>query len=247
MGVPKALPSGFEVVKDAAAAAERTADRFEAAVKTAVAERGRAFVCLAGGSTPRDAYRLLAAEPRRSQVPWERVEVFFGDERCVPPEDEGSNYRMAHDALLSKVPIPRSHVHRIRGEGSPEAAAGEYSLDIVKTVGDPPRFDLVLLGMGPDGHTASLFPGTPALDETRAWVAPNRRPEGRCGVTLTFAAINAARQVIVTATGAAKGAALRRVLEDGPDPLPAARVRPVDGRLTWIIDASLAAAATPRP
>ena len=197
-------------------------------------------VALAGGSTPRACYLLLANE-RRADVDWARVEIFFGDERCVPPDHADSNYGMARRALLDHVPIPPTQLHRMRGEDEPVAAARAYEDVMRQTLGTEP-LDLVLLGMGPDGHTASLFPGTTALDETQAWVVANRVPQlGVDRLTLTFPVLSAARAVVVNVTGAEKAARLVEVLRGGN--LPINHVRPTGGCL-WLIDEAAAMSLT---
>lgn len=207
--------------------------------ETAIAERGRFCVVLAGGQTPREAYRLLARDPRCTALPWKDVFVFFGDERCVPPDDDRSNYKMAKDTFLDAVRIPPHNVHRIRGEIEPSAAALAYRKLLVDDIGDPPRFDLVLLGLGEDGHTASLFPGEDPLLDDAALVRATTRPEnGTFRVTLTPRAINAARYVSFVVAGAAKAAALKAVRHAHYDPakVPAQVVAPTDGELCWLAD-----------
>lgn len=179
------------------------------------------------------------------QVPWDAVELYFGDERSVPPDDAASNFRMVNENLVARVPIAAERVHRIRGEDDPEDAARAYEGELrraegVEATGAPPRFDLVFLGMGADGHTASLFPGDPALDETGRWAVGVVRPDGLRGVTLTLPVFAAAHRVVFLATGTEKRKAFAAVRSPGRDPLPAARVRPRDGTLTWIVDAALA-------
>jgi 6-phosphogluconolactonase len=206
---------------------------------------GRRFaVALAGGSTPRAAYALLATEEFAARVDWSCVHVFWGDERCVPPDDPDSNYRMAREALLDKIPIPTENVHRMRGELPPDEAAAAYQAELEAVLGAGGRFDLILLGMGADGHTASLFPGTAALHEGARWVVAHYVDKlAAWRVTLTPAAINAAAQVTFIVSGAGKAERLREVLAGPyqPDVLPAQIVRPTDGRLLWLVDAAAAA------
>ena len=206
--------------------------------------RRRFAVALAGGSTPRAAYALLATEEFAARVDWSRVHVLWGDERCVPPDDPDSNYRMAREALLDKIPIPTENVHRIRGELPPDEAAAAYQAELEAVLGAGGRFDLVLLGMGVDGHTASLFPGTAALHEGARWVVAafvDKLSAWR--VTLTPVVLNAAAQVTFVVSGAGKAERLREVLAGPyqPDVLPAQVVRPTDGRLLWLVDAAAAA------
>jgi 6-phosphogluconolactonase len=204
----------------------------------AVRVRGRFLWSLAGGATPRAAYALLA-EPGAA-VAWDRVEVFFGDERCVPPDHPDSNYRMAAEALLSRVPLAAGKVHRIRGEDDPAEAAAAYEAELRALArGEVPRLDLVLLGMGPDGHVASLFPGSQALGERRRLAVAVERPAGR-GVTLTLPVLNAARAVAFLVAGVEKAERIREILTGEADPLvPARLVRPT-GDLLWLLDEAAA-------
>jgi 6-phosphogluconolactonase len=193
-----------------------------------------ARVALAGGSTPKAMYRLLASPALRDRVEWPRVEIFFGDERCVPPDHADSNYRMAREALLDHVPLGADRVHRVQGERPPEEAAAQYQQTLAR-LGDPPRLDLVLLGMGPDGHTASLFPGTPVLTETRALAAAvyvEKLASWR--VTMTAPVLSAAAHVLVTVVGAEKAEALATALLASAGSVPIQLVRAVDQR--WMVD-----------
>ncbi len=206
-------------------------------------------IALAGGTTPRRVYEALSAEPFRSRIAWDTWSVWWGDERAVPPTDPMSNYALAAASLLDAAPIPPSHVHRIRGELGSQAAAASYESEIVEHFGDGiPRFDLILLGIGEDGHTASLFPGAPATQETRHSVltsVSSMPPHDR--VTLTLPVINAARKALFLVSGREKADALRRVIaadqEDAQQP-PAALVRPVDGVAQFVVDASAAVLLT---
>jgi 6-phosphogluconolactonase len=189
-------------------------------------------------------FRRLAEEPYQTQISWEAVHTFWGDERCVPPEDPGSNYRLAHEALLAHVPIPPENVHRIQGELEPTAAARAYERELQDFFcGPKTRFDLVLLGLGSDGHTASLFLGSDALNEIeRLAVAAEAiyqdRPAHR--VTLTLPTINSARQVLFLVTDSGKAEIVRAVLEGSAGHLPAQRVQPTAGQLTWLLDGDAA-------
>ncbi|MDQ3804870.1 MAG: 6-phosphogluconolactonase [Acidobacteriota bacterium] len=232
----------YETAEDVAAAAAR---RFAELAREAVRARGLFSVALAGGTTPRRIYELLAGGELSRQVSWPDVHVFFGDERCVPPDDPDSNYRTARETLLSRVPVPAENVHRIEGRGDAAASAGLYEDELRGFFGDAdrPRFDLVMLGMGDDGHTASLFPATAALDIERAWVAANWVEKlGAWRVTLTAPAVNAARHVMFVVTGAGKAARLRQVLRGERDParLPAQLIRPAGGTLEWFVDRAAA-------
>ena len=197
-------------------------------------------IAVSGGSTPRAMFETLAADPLASRVDWSAWRLFFADERAVPPDHEASNYRLLHDTLLSRVPVPPAHVHRMEAERADlDTAAREYSDLLASELGAPPRLDVVLLGLGENGHTASLFPGTSALEVRDAWAArglADYAPADR--MTLTFPAINAAAHVAFLVTGANKGGALRGVI-DGT--VPAAGVHPGNGELLWFLDAAAAA------
>jgi len=219
--------------------AEAVADLFIDVGQTAMCDRGVFRVALSGGNTPRRAYELLAEEPRRLAIPWKDVFVYFGDERCVPPDDEQSNYRMARKAFLDKVPIPPANVHRIRGEADPGVAANNYASIIRTDLADPPRLDLVLLGLGPDGHTASLFPGSPPdLHDSVLVRAVFAQSQGMWRVTMTPKLINLGRTVAFAVEGAEKADILAKVLQGPVDPtaLPAQIVNPTSGRLLWLVD-----------
>jgi 6-phosphogluconolactonase len=226
------------VVADLAALADEAAARIErVALDTPAGER--ATIALAGGSTPRAAYQQLAGRC----PPWGRVEFFFGDERCVPPDAEGSNYGMAREALLDRIPLRPSQVHRVLGELEPQEAARRAEEDLSASVGGSPWpvFDLVLLGMGPDGHTASLFPGAAELDERERLMVPVHRPEmpQPWRVSMTMPVLNAARRVLVVVGGADKAPMVRRAIA-GDSAIPAGRLRPA-GRLTWLVTEDAAA------
>lgn len=216
------------------------AELFVASAREAVSRQGRCSVALAGGNTPRGCYQLLAKEPLREQVPWEGLHIFWGDERCVPPEDSRSNARMAREALLDAVPLPAVQVHPMACAADPEAAARDYQrLLSDHFAGALPRFDLLLLGLGEDGHTASLFPGSPALSETERWVVPVQKPgDPFRRLTLTLPLLNNAACCVFLVAGADKVAALRQVLTpDGQTPpLPAQSIAPRAGELVWLVD-----------
>ena len=229
--------------------AQRAARRFYEAAEAAIADpqRGRFLVALSGGSTPRALHRELV-EHYRDLIPWERVQVFWSDERCVPPDHPDSNYRMARETLLEQVLLPAANIHRMPGERSDyEAAAADYEKELRQVFGLPPdvllRFDLILLGMGPDGHTASLFPGTAALHETTRLIAPNWVPKLNAErMTFTYPLLNGARQVMFLAAGAEKAEALRDVLSDQckVEDRPASGVRPSEGEVIWLVDRAAA-------
>jgi 6-phosphogluconolactonase len=233
-------------VEDAEAVARAAAEEVVASAARALAYRGRFTIALSGGSTPRGLYALLAdaRAPFRERIRWDRTHVFFGDERHVPPGHPESNFRMASEALLAHVAV--ASVHRILGELASAAAAAEaYETELRRffalTAAEepPPRLDLVLLGLGPDGHTASLFPGTDALDERRRWVtAPYVERQHGHRITLTFPVLDRAREVLFLVAGKEKAVALSKVLAPpaGEAPLPAARVRPAGESPLWIVD-----------
>jgi 6-phosphogluconolactonase len=207
----------------------------------AISVTGRFTLALSGGSTPRAAYTRLATDDLARQVEWSLVHVLWGDERCVPPDDPRSNYRMAKEALLDRVPIPPNQVYRIRGEDEPQEAAADYEDELRSLNGS---LDLVLLGLGEDGHTASLFPGQPTVHEAEYWVMAVPAPTGDMWrITLTPAVLNLAGNVTFVVSGASKAQRLAEVLEGpfNPDLLPAQAVRPLQGRLTWMVDEAAAA------
>lgn len=212
----------------------------------ALAERGRFIIALSGGGTPKPIYARLASPDYRDRMAWEKVHIFFGDERCVPPDDARSNYRMVREAWLDHSPIPAANIHRIRAEDDPALEALRYEQDIAGLYRSArlPAFDLVLLGMGENGHTASLFPGTAVLRETVRWVvAQYVEVMTAWRVTFTVPLINAARHVAFLAEGAGKAQMLRNVLEGPyqPDVWPSQLIQPVSGELHWLVDAAAAA------
>jgi len=208
---------------------------------SAVLEFGRCVIALPGGNTPRGLFRLLAKDPYRSALPWSKLHFYWGDERCVPRDHPESNYKLAYDAFLSSVAIPESNLHIVPVEGSlPSEVAQAYEQEIQRSFrlepGEFPQFDLILLGMGADGHTASLFPGGPELDVQNrlvTWSQPDLSFTPR--VTFTLETINQAKNVSFLVSGIAKAAALGRVL-DGDESLPAALVKPREGKLMFFVD-----------
>jgi 6-phosphogluconolactonase len=257
------------------ALADAVARYIVAQAASAIAATGRFTLALSGGSTPRAAYSRLAYGDLSHQLDWQCTHVLWGDERCVPPDDPRSNYRMAKEALLDRVPIPPDHIHRIRGEDEPQNAAADYestlrsllarhpehseepALNEVKGSLESPRpsrrdpslalrmtnLDLVLLGLGEDGHTASLFPGQPAVHENERWVMAVPAPTGDMWrVTLTPAVLDLAHNVTFVVSGASKSQRLAQVLEGPftPDLLPAQAIHPRQGRLTWMVDSAAA-------
>jgi 6-phosphogluconolactonase len=202
---------------------------------------------LSGGSTPGAVYQRLAEPGRSARLDWSRVHLFWGDERCVPPDHADSNYAMIQRILLDRIPLPAENVHRIPGERGADESAETYAAELRRFFEDDPVklpvFDLILLGLGEDGHTASLFPGTAALDETVRWAVGVEPPPPLVPrVTVTLPVINAARQIIFLVTGGAKADILFRVLmRKESTPLPAQRVNPNSGRITWLVDQQAAA------
>jgi 6-phosphogluconolactonase len=231
-------------LRDSEAVARCAAEATAEALRSAIAERGVLTIALAGGDTPRRMYEQLAAA---RDLDWDRVEFFWGDERPVPPDHPDSNFGMAHAALVRPLGIDPRRIHRIEAERSDlDAAAREYEQELAKTCGapdeGPPILDLVLLGMGPDGHTASLFPHTAALSETRRWVVANDVPQlSTRRITITFPLIERARATLVLVTGASKSDALAEVLEGPLDSqrLPSQRLRG-SANVEWLVDAAAA-------
>jgi 6-phosphogluconolactonase len=239
-----AVDTSIRVLDDLDAVADEVARAFARASRDAVRERRRFRVALSGGHTPEPVYRALGSS-LREEVPWESVHVFWSDERFVPADDENSNYRMARETLLSPASVPESNVHRPATEGfSPEESARRYEARIRDLFAEPmPRFDWILLGIGEDGHVASLFPGSPVLREKKRLVAAvhNAPKPPPVRLTMTLPLLNAGREVHVLASGREKRAILERVLGGGSRrTLPAQRVRPLQGTLHWWLDRAAA-------
>ncbi len=233
------FPDREEMGREAAAAFARWASE-------AVRGGGRFAAALSGGATPRPLYRSLAGSPFREAIPWKGVHLFWGDERCVPPDHPDSNYRMAYETWISKVPIPLENVHRMRGKDDPKAAADEYEEQLRAFFGSAgwPAFDLILLGVGVDGHTASLFPGSSVLNQQRRWVAaPFVEKLKTHRLTLTLPVINNARRVLFLAAGEEKANIMKTILTTDPAeaPLPAQLIRPRHGRRLFFLDQFAAA------
>jgi 6-phosphogluconolactonase len=229
----------LEVVPGEGELARRVADGFVEAAREAIQRRGVFEVSLAGGSTPKAAFDLLAAAPLRERTEWKRIRFFFGDERCVGPDDPESNYRMAREHLFEPLAIAPETIFRIRGEDPPQEAADAYERLLRATLGELPVFDLLMLGMGPEGHTASLFPGTLGqIDPSRLVATTWIEKFGVHRITLTPRTINAARAIVVAAGGESKADALAQVLEGprNPDLYPSQVLNPASGTLTWIVD-----------
>lgn len=231
----------IRIFRDMENLSRAAADLFVERAAESIAERGRFLVALNGGGTPNRLFQLLAAD-YLEKVDWHHLHVFWGDERCVPPGDVGSSYGQAWDALLSHVPIPETNIHRVKGELKPAEASRDYALTLSGFASPPfafPRFDLVYLGMGEDGHTASLFPGSP-VDATQPTLPVTAQYQDRPAdrVTLTPLVFNQARTAAFMVTGEKKAVTLAEVLSDRYDPerLPAQRISPKDGDLLWLVD-----------
>jgi 6-phosphogluconolactonase len=233
------------VLPDPTAVALAAANQFVRLTQEATAARGRFSVALSGGGTPQKLYRLLAQSPHKQQIDWSSVHIFWGDERFVPPDDPDNLWRMARETFLDEAPLPAANIHPMPTVGlTPTAAARQYAHALTQFFAPaPPRFDLILLGLGPDGHTASLFPGQPALTDARLVTAVHNAPKPPpTRLTLTLATINQAANVIFLVTGAEKAAAVAQVLrgERDLDQWPAQGVQSVNGRLLWLLDQAAA-------
>jgi 6-phosphogluconolactonase len=224
-------------------------------IRAAASARGKARIAISGGNTPKQTFALLAdpSAPYREQIPWDKLELYWVDERCVPPDHPDSNYRMTREAMLDRVPLSETRIFRIQGELDPEEAAAKYEFEIRQSFrlegAEMPSFDIVALGMGPDGHTASLFPHTAGLHEMmRIAIANHVLQKETWRVTLTAPVINRGRDVFFLIEGADKVAALQAVFCGPYDPesYPSQLIRPAGGRITLLLD-SAAAAALPPP
>lgn len=232
----------FESSEELAVAA---AQRFVQYAVEALSKHNRFCVALAGGNTPRRVYELLATEPFKREVDWSNIHLFFGDERAVPPDHPDSNYAMVKETLLSKVAIPTANVHPIPGDGDADENARQYENHLRSFFAGQlwPRLDLALLGMGEDGHTASLFPNSEALNETSRWVVATRNEQsGQNRITLTIPVFNHARHVTFLISGEKKAQRLKEVLRpySASEPLPAQKIKPTDGTIEWLVDAAAA-------
>lgn len=239
------IPANVVVFDTTEQLALAAAERFVACTQQAIVDRGVGAVALAGGKTPQRVYELLATEHFKSRVQWSRVHLFFGDERAVPPDHPDSNYAMVKESLISRVPVPVENIHRIIGEGdaNENALLYENQLKTFFSGATWPRFDLVLLGMGADGHTASLFPHSSTLRETSKWVvATKAERSGHKRLTLTLPLINHSALVMFLVTGAEKAKTLAEVLHSEPGSylLPAQAIQPVAGKLEWLLDTTAA-------
>jgi len=239
------IPPKVEVFPNTHALATAAAQRIVDASQQSIADHNTFSLVLSGGSTPELLYKKLSQDPFRSQLDWSKIEIYFGDERTVPPDHEQSNYRMADAALLSKVPLQPFNIHRMRGEIDPEAAAIEYGKMLKARFGANGP-DLTLLGMGDDGHTASLFPNTKALDERdHRCVANFVEKLNTWRITMTAPFLNRSQQVLILVAGAGKAERLAEVLEGPRDPqrLPIQLIQPLSGGLIWLLDAAAAGMA----
>lgn len=253
--MPQTLKTVYWVEPDAAALTQRTARYFVESMERAVAARGRARMAISGGGAPKPVFEALAdpAQPWLARMPWKQIEVFWVDERCVPPDDKASNYRMAREAMLDKVPLEPGQIHRYEGELEPEEAAARYESGLRNSFrlegAEAPRFDLIQLGLGSNGHTASLFPHTAALHETeRLAVANLTDAEQPWRLTLTAPVINRGGDVFFLISNAEKAQVVQEVFAGPRDPerLPAQLIRPASGILTLLLDQA-AAARLPAP
>jgi 6-phosphogluconolactonase len=248
--VARNLKVVYRVEPDAAALARRAAQHFVEQAEQAVAARGCARIAISGGSTPKAAFALLAdpTQPWRERMPWDKLELFWVDERCVPPDHPDSNYRMTREALLDHVPLKPEQIHRMEGELEPEEAAVRYEAELRNSFNmegtELPRFDVVQLGMGPDGHTASLFPHTVALHETSRLVTANHveTVKDSWRITLTRPVINRGHEVFFLIDGADKALIINEVFEGERDPerLPSQMINPAGGILTLLLDRAAA-------
>lgn len=233
----------IEIVKDPNELAALAAQRIVQAIQARLQASEHFSLVLSGGSTPESLYRRLAHLPI-GEIDWARLHLFWGDERCAPPDHPDSNYQMTRRALLEHVRVPPEQIHRMRGELPPEEAARAYAKELAQFFGDgPPQFDLILLGMGADGHTASLFPHSQALKESKRWVVANHvSAQQSWRITLTVPAINTGREILFLVRGADKANTLQRVLEGPfqPDELPAQYIQPTTQPALWLVDAGAA-------
>jgi 6-phosphogluconolactonase len=235
----------LQTFADAEAVSQAAAKEFARSATESIVARNKFTVALSGGSTPKRLYQILADAPFRDQIDWSHIELFWGDERSVPPDHADSNYRMANEAMLSRLPFPAERIHRVPADRQDrDKAAADYQQEIAKVfgvdaAGEPPVFDLVLLGMGPDAHTASLFPGSTALGETKKWVVPNWVEKFKTWrLTMTRPMINKARQVLFLVAGKDKAEPLLHVFTGPSNPslYPSQLICPTAGQLSWYCD-----------
>lgn len=227
------------ICKDQEAVATEAAERFVCAAIRSVAEYGGFYVAISGGNSPKEVFRLLATDEYAKAIPWDKTHIFFTDERCVPPDSDESNYRLAYEYLLSKVPVPESNIHRFPAELPPQEAAASYDKTIKNIMGYERQFDLVILGMGSDTHTASLFPKSPALDEMQRFAVENYVEKlNTYRLTLTIPVLSSARNIIILVMGQEKAEALSIALNGHSDPHlhPVQAIQPTYGTMLWIVD-----------
>ena len=242
------MQPAVEIFKDADELAQQAAQLILTQSQLAVARNNFFTIALSGGSTPKRLYELLAdpTQQFRSQLPWDRIHFFWTDERHVPPDHPDSNYRMVFEAMLARAPVPSTNIHRMLGEkANASEAANDYESQLRNFfhphAGELPRLDFVLLGLGPDGHTASLFPDSEVLQETQRWVAaPWIAKLNSYRLTMTLPVLNTASTVVFLVSGSEKAEVLREVLEGEPDRFPAQRINPTNGVLSWLVDADAA-------
>src|SRR3990170_3090509 len=235
------------IFSDSQQLADTLSRDFRRSLETQANAGGSVFVALSGGNTPRIFFERLAVPPYREEIPWKNIHFFWGDERCVPPDDAESNFKMANDAFLSHVAIPDNNIHRVMGENPPQSEVHRYEKEIKTHLplaeNELPQFDRVFLGMGNDGHTASLFPGSPTLLEKEAACVIAEHPtSGLKRISLTLPVINNAKRISFLVTGEEKATIVREILKKSPSSLnyPAAKVKPFNGVLEWYLDKSAA-------
>ena len=240
------MESKIHVYKNLQELSTAAADLFAASAAQAISSRGRFLAALSGGGTPKPFHELLATAPYRDQITWASTHLFWGDERCVAKDDSGNNYFQARQAFIDSVHLPEENIHRVLSELEPDSAADDYASQLKAFAEAPlawPRFDLIILGMGDDGHTASLFPGSPVeVNTPTVSVTANYQDRPARRVSLTPLVINAARRVVFLVSGQSKSETLARILhgEPQPDLLPAQRIRPTDGEIIWLVDEAAA-------
>ncbi len=237
------MPSRFEIIiKDnPSQLAKEATDIFAMTARDSVTRRGRFVVAISGGSTPQRMNRMLAEEPHRSEIEWDKTHIFWVDERCVPENDPASNFGTAKKDFLSKTPIPSTQVHPMPGLALPEEGATLYQADLEAffrtTDNDYPVFDLIFLGVGRDGHTASLFPGRKSMETSDRWVAVVKGGDPDVyRLTLTYTVLNRAKQIYFLVSGEKKATIVKTILENRQAELPAQKIQPSEGILTWLLD-----------
>ncbi|GAC1431027.1 MAG: 6-phosphogluconolactonase [Terriglobales bacterium] len=245
-----AASPAIRVFRDKAELFNAAADEIARIANSAVQSNGKFSIALSGGSSPKGLFTLLAGG-NVPPIPWDKTYFFWGDERHVPPDNFESNYRMAKETLLDKLAGPESHIFRVHSEETADKAASDYEQTIKEffklSLGEFPRFDLILLGIGPDGHTASLFPGTTALKENNRLVVSNWVDKLKTErITMTYPVLNNAAAVMFLVIGADKAPAVSKVFEDSSSELPSQKVRPTSGKLMWMLDEPAASALSPQ-